>query len=52
MRPNSESFLQAAGPGVGFGPVVVLVQTYELLEPVDDWLREGFGPGSRTAWRW
>ena len=45
VRPNSESFLQAAGPGVGLGPVVVLVDTYELLEPLDDWLREEFVPG-------
>ena len=45
VRPNPESFLQAAGPGVGLGPVVVLVDTYELLEPLDDWLREEFVPG-------
>src|SRR5829696_10001653 len=45
VRPNSESFLQAAGPGVGLGPVVVLVDTYELLEPLDEWLREKFVPG-------
>jgi hypothetical protein len=44
VRPNSESFLRAAGPGVGLGPVVVLVDTYELLEPLDDWLREEFVP--------
>ena len=44
VRPNSESFLQAAGQGVGLGPVVVLVDTYELLEPLDDWLREEFVP--------
>ena len=45
VRPNPESFLQVAGPGVGLGPVVVLVDTYELLEPLDDWLREEFVPG-------
>ena len=45
VRPNSESFLQVAGPDVGVGPVVVLVDTYELLEPLDDWLREEFVPG-------
>jgi hypothetical protein len=50
--PELGVVLQAAGPGVGLGPVVVLVDSYELLEPLDDWLREGFVPGSRTARRW
>lgn len=45
VRPNPEAFLRWVGPVVQAGPMIVLVDSYELLEPLDGWLREEFVPG-------
>ena len=42
--PRPAAFREAVGD-VGDEPVVILVDTYELLQPLDDWLREEFVAG-------
>jgi hypothetical protein len=41
VDPNPSAFRAAAG-AIGIDPVVLVVDTYELLQPLDDWLREEF----------
>ena len=52
VRPNSESFLQAAGPGAGLGPVVVLVDTTNCLSLLLTGCARISCLVSRTARRW
>jgi hypothetical protein len=42
VEPNPASFASALGDAELPGAVVVLVDSYELLVPLDDWLREEF----------
>ncbi|MFI0479337.1 ATP-binding protein [Actinomadura sp. 9N215] len=43
VEPSPEAFVQAAGESTGRR--VVMIDTYELLAPLDDWVRETFLPG-------
>ena len=45
VAPNAPAFRSAAGSADGAGLLLLVVDTYELLEPLDEWLREDYVAG-------
>jgi hypothetical protein len=52
VRPNRASFRAAFDKSAATEPLVLLVDSYELLSTPDDWLREDLSPGFPLTRSW